>query len=152
VHAALGRRADGSYAILDYKTGGTAGVGSWLQERPGEVQLPLYAAFAPEGAAIAGIALARVVRDQPAFAGLAAAGDLLPSVKGVADWPAQVAAWRQRLEALGREIAEGWSPVSFARDRDLDYCEVLPLLRLPEARAWTGRAGDGDDAGSEAGP
>jgi exodeoxyribonuclease-5 len=134
---------DGRRLILDYKSGGTASPRAWDQERIGEPQLPLYAAFAPAGEEIAGIAFAKVVAGKPAFAGQAAADGLLPGVRGREDWPAQVGLWRQRLAALAAEVREGWAPVSFEREADLRYCEVAPLLRLPEALA--GRDTDGEE-------
>jgi exodeoxyribonuclease-5 len=126
---------DGRRLILDYKTGTTASPAAWDRERMAEPQLPLYAAYAPADEPIAGIAFAKVVAGKPAFAGLAAADGLLPGVRGREDWPAQIGRWRQRLEALAAEFCDGWAPVSFEREADLRYCEVAPLLRLPEALA-----------------
>jgi len=44
------------------------------------------------------------------------------------------AALEPALAAVAREIRQGHAAVSFVNQRDLDYCEVLPLLRLPEAK------------------
>lgn len=135
---------DGRQLILDYKTGTTASPSAWDRERLVEPQLPLYAAFAPAGEAVAGIAFAKVVAGKPAFAGQAAADGLLPGVRGREDWSEQIARWRLRLEALAAEFCDGWAPVAFARDTDLRYCEVAPLLRLPEVAA-DGFPGAGED-------
>jgi exodeoxyribonuclease-5 len=35
---------------------------------------------------------------------------------------------------VAREVRAGVAGVSFANEGDLKYCEVLPLLRLPERR------------------
>ena len=42
--------------------------------------------------------------------------------------------WRERLHAVAREVKEGRAGVAFADEKALQYCEVLPLLRLPERR------------------
>ena len=75
--------------------------------------------------------------------------ELLPGVQGVGDekqklfppeqfpdWPAVVKHWRERLQAIAREVGAGVAGVSFADENQLRYCEVLPLLRLPERRRW----------------
>ena len=40
------------------------------------------------------------------------------------------------VHAIAREVGEGVAGVSFADENQLRYCEVLPLLRLPERRRW----------------
>ncbi|HTZ00358.1 MAG TPA: PD-(D/E)XK nuclease family protein [Rhodocyclaceae bacterium] len=125
---------DGRRLIIDYKSRLPAAPG-WDGERIAEPQLPLYAAFAPGGGSVAGIAFAQVRRDHMGFAGEAAEDGLLPKVRGRPDWPQRLIQWRQRIEALAREIQGGWAPVSFARETQLRHCEVKPLLRLPEVRA-----------------
>ena len=47
--------------------------------------------------------------------------------------------WRNRIAAVAREIREGDAAVRFADEKLLAYCEVLPLLRLPEVRALRDR-------------
>lgn len=42
--------------------------------------------------------------------------------------------WRGRLQAVAREVGAGVAGVVFADEAELRYCEVLPLLRLPERR------------------
>jgi exodeoxyribonuclease-5 len=127
---------DGRRLIIDYKTGSRVSAGSWYDERIAEPQLPLYAAFAPEGEQVAGVAFAKVRREEMAFVGMTAEDGLLPGMKGREDWPQLLAEWRRRIEAVAREIAAGWAPVSFEKEQPLEFCEVKPLLRLPEARAF----------------
>ena len=50
------------------------------------------------------------------------------------DWIAVITHWRERLHAGAREVKDGQAGVVFADEKDLQYCEVLPLLRLPERR------------------
>ena len=134
---------DGRRLILDYKSRRPAAPG-WNDERITEPQLPFYAAFAPEAAAVAGVAFAQVRRDDMGFSGEAAEEGLLPRLKAQENWPARLALWRERLTALAAEVSAGWAPVSYLGESRLRYCDVLPLLRLPEARAWRGTA-DGEE-------
>ncbi|MCX7174387.1 MAG: PD-(D/E)XK nuclease family protein, partial [Proteobacteria bacterium] len=149
---------DGRRVIIDYKTGGQvspASLATWATERIEEPQLPIYAAFLPTPAyegvtaaeGIAGVVFARVRLDECAFVGIAADGDLLPKVSGLAearklfpeaqfpDWESLIGHWRTRIAAIAREIREGYAAVTFADEKALAYCEVKPLLRLPEVRA-----------------
>ena len=146
---------DGRRIIIDYKTGGQISQASWAAERIDEPQLPIYAAFLPRPAyegvtaaeGIAGVVFAKVRLDDCAFLGIAADSGLLPKVSGLAearklfpeaqfpDWESLVAHWRERIAAVAREVREGHAAVSFADEKALAYCEVKPLLRLPEARA-----------------
>lgn len=150
---------DGRRVIIDYKTGGKVSQASWAAERIDEPQLPIYAAFLPTPAyagvheaisaaeGIAAVVFARVRLDECAFVGIAADGGLLPKVAGLAeahklfptaqfpDWESLVGHWRARIAAIAREFREGNAAVSFADEEALAYCEVKPLLRLPEVRA-----------------
>jgi probable DNA repair protein len=136
----LDRLADGRLVLLDYKTGGDAKVSAWQGERIAEPQLPVYATWAMTEDIPAQVAFARVRPGDCAFVGLGAAGqpeDLLPGVKAADDWPATLQAWHEAIGAIAGEIRAGEAAVSFADpfdEGDLKYCDVLPLLRLPERR------------------
>jgi exodeoxyribonuclease-5 len=143
--------ADGSLLMIDYKTSTTIDASSWAAERITEPQLPIYASFATEGEPVSGIALARVRLAGARFAGVTAEDGLLPGVKGLAsarslydetvapDWGALLARWRNGLTALAAEIRAGEAAVRFTREQDLAWCEVAPILRLPERRLLYGR-------------
>jgi exodeoxyribonuclease-5 len=95
------------------------------------------------------VAFAKVVFDDACFAGIADADGLLPRVPGVdskdgrktfaidrfADWRAVLEHWRSSLRSIAREVKAGDAAVRFAAEQDLKYCDVLPLLRLPERQA-----------------
>jgi len=104
-----------------------------------------------------------VLLDKPVFAGIADERDILPGVQGVGDekqkifdpaefpdWVAVITHWRERLHAVAGEVKAGVAGVSFADEKGLQYCEVLPLLRLPERRRLLAAAA-GMLAGIEAG-
>lgn len=129
--------ADGRRVVLDYKTGGKLDVKDWLKARILEPQLPLYAALVLADAgqsAVAAVAFARVRRGTCRFVGLAAQEGLLPGVFSHDDWHALLDEWKAKLLDLADEIQRGDAAVRFENERDLAYCEVLPLLRLAERR------------------
>ena len=129
--------ADGRRVVIDYKTGGKLDVKHWLKERILEPQLPLYAALVlaePGQSEVAAVAFAKVRRGECVFVGLAAQEGLLPGVSGRDDWSGLLAEWKAKLLDLAGEIQRGEAAVRFEDERDLAYCEVLPLLRLAERR------------------
>ncbi|MCK6411534.1 MAG: PD-(D/E)XK nuclease family protein [Azonexus sp.] len=143
--------ADGQL-ILDYKTGAAIDVRNWASPRITEPQLPIYAALVPAASGTVAVAFAKVLPDKPAFAGVAASGELLPGVPGLGDgkqrifagedfpdWDSVLDHWRQRLQAVAREVRAGEAGVVFSDEKLLQYCELKPLLRLPERRRWLAR-------------
>jgi exodeoxyribonuclease-5 len=135
--------ADGRQIIIDYKTGAAIDTKNWAEQRITEPQLPIYAALVNED--VAAVVFAKVLLDKPVFTGVADEKDILPGVQGIGDdkqkifdpaqfpdWIAVITHWRERLHAVAREVKQGRAGIVFANARDLQYCEVLPLLRLPE--------------------
>ena len=125
--------ADGRRLIIDYKSS-DPGVGAWLGDRLAEPQLPAYASLCQP--APAGIAFARVRAGDTAHVALCASADLLVRARIADDWPAQLHRWQEAVMALAAEVLDGEAAVLFSDELDLRYCEVLPLLRLPEVRQW----------------
>ncbi|GAB2180396.1 PD-(D/E)XK nuclease family protein [Denitratisoma sp. agr-D3] len=148
---------DGRLLVIDYKTGAAIDTQNWATERITEPQLPIYAAIAqPADNAIAAVVFAKVLLDDPSFIGLGEEDGLLPKVAGLdskagrklfadsqrfPDWPSVLEHWRQRIAAIAREVKAGEAAVSFSDEKDLRYCDVLPLLRLAERKAQQERAG-----------
>jgi exodeoxyribonuclease-5 len=141
----IDRLDDGRQIIIDYKTGAAIDIKNWAEPRITEPQLPIYAALVNDE--VAAVVFAKVLLDKPAFAGVADEKDILPGVQGIGDdkqkifergefpdWIAVVTHWRERLHAIAREVKSGQAGVVFADEKSLQYCEVLPLLRLPERR------------------
>lgn len=129
----LDRLDDGSRLLIDYKTARDLKAKAWDGERIAEPQLPAYAAFALDAPPDA-IAFARVRPGDCAFIGI---GNSTPAagIEAVEDWGATLARWRESLAAIAREIRHGEAGVRVANEeKDLRYCDVLPLLRLPERR------------------
>lgn len=138
---------DGRLVVIDYKSGRSATADSWADPRPSEPQLPIYAALAFPDKAVAAVALARVVIDEPAFLGIGESEGLLPGVKSLGnqrkryaeeefpDWSSLRALWAERIAELAREVRDGCAAVVFADDKAIEYCEVKPLLRVAERRS-----------------
>ena len=79
---------------------------------------------------------ARVNIEECKFSGVAAQDSLLPGVatkiKPFDDLAALIAHWQSSLQAIALEIKNGVAGVVFENENDLIFCEVKPLLRLPE--------------------
>lgn len=137
---------DGRLIVMDYKTGLRNDYRNWAAERITEPQLPIYAAFVLATDAAAAVCFAQVRMDKRGFLGIAAEPELLPGVTAIedkkgreifaaaefGDWQNLLAQWKARISAIAQELRSGEASVRYANEQDLAYCEVLPLLRLPE--------------------
>ncbi|MCX7149650.1 MAG: PD-(D/E)XK nuclease family protein [Rhodocyclales bacterium] len=145
---------DGRLVVIDYKSGRNVSVDSWAAQRISEPQLPIYAALAFPDRAVAAVALARVTRDQPAFLGVAENEGLLPEVKSLdaqrkryvedefPDWNTLRRLWAERISEIAREVRDGAAAVVFDDEKDIQYCDVRPLLRVAERRQQFDEAGE----------
>ncbi|BCM24838.1 ATP-dependent helicase [Methyloradius palustris] len=145
---------DGRLVIIDYKTGAKPDYKNWAESRITEPQLPIYAALALLGDEVAAVCFSRVKSEEHAFSGIAAEAEILPKVNDIThkvirnifdeasfpDWPAVLEHWRTSIRAIASEIKVGEAAVRFNDEEDLKYCEVLPLLRLPERELQFERA------------
>jgi probable DNA repair protein len=121
---------DGGHVLIDYKTG-RATPKDWLDERPDDPQLPLYAIAAKED--VAAVAFARIKTGEMRFMGLTRDAAVLPKVKPAESWPGLLATWRRELELLGREFAEGIARVDPKRGlKTCRHCDLHPLCRVHE--------------------
>lgn len=140
---------DGRWIIMDYKTGRSVDFKNWASTRITEPQLPLYAVMScVDPTQLAGVIFGKVrLRGKEAgFAGLTAEADLLPSVDPFnsnklrklypevhfPDWSSVLHHWQTQLHRVAREVRDGVASVNFENESDLQYCDVLPLLRLTE--------------------
>ena len=122
--------AAGGHVLIDYKSG-RATPRDWLDERPDDPQLPLYAIAAKED--IAGVAFARIKTGEMRFIGLARKDALLPQVKAAESWNGLVEGWRRELDMLGREFAQGVARVDPKCElKTCRHCDLQPLCRVHE--------------------
>ena len=129
----MDRLDDGSRVLIDYKTG-RATPKDWLEERPDDPQMPLYALAA--GEKIAAIAYARVKTGEMKYLGIARDGAVLPKVKAFDSWPGWPEMWQKNLDALGHEFATGVAAVDPKRGlKTCKYCDLRPLCRVHERLA-----------------
>ncbi|TAL81271.1 MAG: hypothetical protein EPN62_19220 [Candidimonas sp.] len=135
--------SDARLAIIDYKSGSGRidPKASWMRRRPVDVQLPLYAAvLAGSDATVAALMLARLHAKQVEVKGLADGDYGFKGLDSPGDWPdfsayswAQVLEqWRDAIELLAQEYAAGVASNRIVQPADMDYCDVLPFLRLDE--------------------
>ncbi|MDP2246980.1 MAG: PD-(D/E)XK nuclease family protein, partial [Nitrosomonadales bacterium] len=141
---------DGRLVLLDYKTGLKNDYKNWAESRITEPQLPIYAAFVlsanEKNSEIAAICYAQVRIDKNCFAGIAYDEDRIQgalvlsdakcrkifSETDFPDWQSLLNHWKSSIESIARELKSGEASIRFADEKQLAYCEILPLLRLPE--------------------
>jgi exodeoxyribonuclease-5 len=144
---------DGRMVVIDYKTGSQISPNSWAEDRISEPQLPIYAALALIEGEVAAVCFAKVRAGEHQFVGIANDAGTLPGVKGLdearkvfdaekfPEWHALLQHWRDSLEAIADEIKAGEAAVRFEDEEQLAWCEVKPLLRLPERKLQMERGG-----------
>jgi probable DNA repair protein len=132
---------DGGMVFVDYKTGQAPKTSTWGEDRIAEPQLPIYASFYFDDTVqkIAGLQFGMVKTAEYSFEGVSQeAFDAEPSkrkpkfTQTFNDWPSLLAHFKTSIEAIAAEIKTGVAAVKFTDEKDLKYCEVKSLLRLPE--------------------
>lgn len=150
---------DGRLVLIDYKTGSKPDERNWAEVRITEPQLPVYAALVLRDQGVAAVAFALVRTAEHGFSGIAAEDEILPGVARLQsekvrktfgeeifpDWPSLMHHWKSSIEAIAREIRAGEAANRFDDESQLAWCEVKPLLRLPERQLQFERllAGEG---------
>ena len=136
--------ADGGLVVIDYKTGSNVANKSWADERIAEPQLPIYTVLALMHEEVAAVCFAKIRSDESKFIGLSAEAGVLPAVTALSkvsahsafqrfsDWDALLEHWYLSLSNIAHEIKAGEASVTISKEADLVYCDVKPLLRLPE--------------------
>ena len=131
---------DGSYVLLDYKTGKTS-LYSWFSERPDDPQLLLYATSLQQP--ISAISFAQLRADELIFRGISNNKNTLPGDKRLQelrcsdkadDWHAQFQCWKNTLENLATSFYNGNAGVDPKNGaKTCQYCELKSLCRILEA-------------------
>ncbi len=147
---------DGSFIIIDYKTGMLSSLAKcWIDERPDEPQLPLYAVKA-EGN-IAAVVFAHIKPGEMKFVGLVddvyaqttsddasakASQALIPGVqtlkqnraiKEFPDWESLFLFWKKRLQTLAENYRKGDAHVDPHKGNNTcRYCGLETLCRIDE--------------------
>lgn len=132
----LDRLEDGSYVLIDYKTGSGEFrlKQEWLRARPVNLQLPFYAMLLQEeGQSVVAASLARIHARQVELVGMGEQGLELAGLLELPEghsWNTLLSTWRQAIHLLAQEFNAGVAPNQSVSMDDLRYCDVLPFLRL----------------------
>lgn len=153
--------ADGSLALLDYKSGRQgSNPAAWLEDRPQDLQLPLYhyAVSTQQSQPISAVAVAQVNVEKTGFTGFwsgeqfhSATSSFSKQAEAMGGWPALQQRWHQKIDALADEYLAGQLCVTPAhREKSCQYCGLQGLCRIGELDGGT--IDDDDEPGSANGP
>ncbi len=130
-------------ALLDYKTGKyTASARSWLNERPEDMQLPLYHTMASnnEFEQVESVAIAHVNAEKIGYSGVVAADSFSPDIKPITkerwtdfDWDQLTHLWSEKVNQLSAGFNAGRcevDPVNLGKT--CTYCGLQSLCRIQE--------------------
>jgi RecB family exonuclease len=126
--------ADGTLAIIDYKTGERATGADWFGPRLRDAQVPLYASML--GEQVSAAVVTRLGGDETRYFGFWSNGAFpgRPSKAALGDTAEQLALWRRQVEALATELAAGDTRI-FTADYEDAAGTYAPLTRLFEQLA-----------------
>jgi ATP-dependent helicase/nuclease subunit B len=127
------RLDDGSYAILDYKSG-RATTPDWEVARTTHPQLLVYLLAA--GVPVSALAVAHLDPKAVVFKGIGDRDSRLPGVKGISDqnWPRQLEIWREQVAQLAEDFVRGEARVD-PMDGACDYCHLHAFCRIADLDA-----------------
>jgi exodeoxyribonuclease-5 len=140
----IDKLSEGGLVVIDYKTSSIVTTASWAEDRITEPQLPIYVVLALKYEQVEAVSFAKIRSDEIKFIGLSAEEGVLPKVTALekvtkssafyefSDWDALLEHWYTSLINIAQEIKEGIASVTISNEADLVYCDVKPLLRLPE--------------------
>lgn len=123
--------------VIDYKSGATKTLNEWFLNAYGELQMPFYALFASDKP-IDAIAIGVINSPKPQWVGIGRDMGLLRGIKDAScsahyqSWDELLTFWRYRINDAAKGYELGDAAIRFAREKDMTYCYVKPILRLPE--------------------
>ncbi len=150
----IDRLADGSLAVIDYKTGNVSAK-SWELPRPEDVQLPLYAGYALHEEP-GGLLFARLRAGQSRFEGQVrdAEATLFPRLHAGSTLmrrpltEEQMRMWREAIAQLARDFVIGRAEAGPREyPETCERCGLYALCRIQESRlaSATDESGEGED-------
>jgi probable DNA repair protein len=145
------RLADGTFAVIDYKTGANAQPAAWMGERPELPQLPLYVRAIGQDQ-VSAVAFGVVCTGNTEYRGFARDGAVFPQLKpfdaakapfqDYANWGDLLDTWNRRLESLAREHAQGDARLAPNPTRACRYCHLAGVCRSAQALLAPEEGGD----------
>lgn len=127
----IDRLANGQYVLIDYKTGqANTDYKNWLKPRPIDLQLPIYAAIlASQNKELGGLAFA-FLHYKSALSGYGVDDlGLAAAPEGFEQLKAQLVA---QVQDIRDEFLSGYAANQLVDEKDLNYCDVLPFLRIKQ--------------------
>lgn len=118
--------APNSFVIIDYKTGQVS-PSEWFSEPIFDPQLPLYAVYSKD---IAAVAIASLQAKQLKFIGVSAQEDLLPNVVAISQWDEQKQKWQESLQTIAQQFAKGHAVVAPYNSKVCNLCQLQGLCRV----------------------
>jgi ATP-dependent helicase/nuclease subunit B len=148
--------ADGSLAVIDYKTGKfTPSNSSWLAERPEDMQLPFYFTVMSESqpATVKAVAIAHLNAARIGYSGLPADQSFHSKLKPTetdsyvkTPWPELTDFFTDRVKTFAAEFEAGISRVDPVNDSaTCTYCQLGSLCRIDELGESLSRRDGGED-------
>jgi probable DNA repair protein len=122
--------------VIDYKSGATKTINEWFLNAYGDLQMPFYALFA-SNKPIDAIAIGIINSPKPQWIGIGRDRGLLQGIKDAAaidyqSWDDLIGFWKYRIDEAVKSYESGNAAIKFTREKDMAYCQVKPILRLPE--------------------
>jgi probable DNA repair protein len=123
--------------VIDYKSGATKTLNEWFLNAYGELQMPFYALYASDKP-IDAITIGIINTPKPQWIGIGRDIGLLKGIKDAScssqyqSWDELLGFWKYRISDAVKSYEMGDATVRFAREKDMAYCHVKSILRLPE--------------------
>jgi ATP-dependent helicase/nuclease subunit B len=146
---------DNSLALIDYKTGKRSiSRLAWLDERPEDMQLPVYFVVSMESRdeTVSAVSIAHVNAENIGYSGLAATANFHNKVKPVdldnrldRSWEELTTDFEQKVKYFANEFSAGHCRVDPAHgSRTCQYCGLQSLCRIRDLQDADGEGEAGD--------
>jgi len=134
---------DGTLALIDYKTGKySVSPKGWMDERPKDMQLPLYhsVASASDISPIDTVSIAHLHAEKIGHSGITASDNFSHQVRSIGSqkgtemsWSEVTKSWSSKVEYLAHEFNQGVADVNPAESTaTCTYCGLQSLCRIQE--------------------
>ena len=134
---------DGAHALIDYKTGKyTASAKNWVEDRPEDMQLPLYHSIASSNdiSPIDAVVVAHINAEKIGYSGIAATAKFSDQIRPIdaqkwtdESWAEITRTWLNKVEYFATEFNSGVADVNPVDPANTcTYCGLQALCRIQE--------------------